>query len=405
MIARALWIAAWCLLLGTSPVARAVFIEDIEAALLNDESDSRFANARNRIAVFTLEDPDGTGLGDAIAFLITQRVLFDAEVGSLAIVLFQSGLADDSSGLSYFDKVEQLTGDRGYVAAIWGNIARDGEAIVVDTFLQLFPSKLEPLAPRELTLDALGRALSYGISPLRLPVRTTRFSADEIERIRETTQSVRTLRRNPDVAADTVDGGLLDTGTSYYVKAREGSWRRLSLNNGVVGWTSVDVICGEVSSCRALLAPADFTNEVLRYGNELTDEIYPDDLDSHVAQAIAAQVRVVETLARSRPTRRRLAEAAETAASWTEDRAPPGGATFTNPSALVHLLRLSRAEELTPQTALPVAGTLARATLNDPGNLHVLHNLWVLFAYIGDDERSTLAHRLYREQLVRARAR
>ena len=97
------------------------------------------------------------------------------------------------------------------------------------------------------------------------------------------------------------------------------------------------------------------------------------------------------------------ADAANLAAQWAERRTVPGGATFANLSALVELLRLSRSAELSPVTARPVASELARSTLNDPGNLQVLHNLSVLFAYIGEDERSTLAGRLYQEQLLRVR--
>ena len=49
-----------------------------------------------------------------------------------------------------------------------------------------------------------------------------------------------------------------------------------------------------------------------------------------------------------------------------------------------------------------VANDLAKAVLADPGNLDALHNLRVLFEYVGDGKRAALARDLYEERAARA---
>lgn len=64
-----------------------------------------FHNKKTRVAVFTFDDPDRTGLGDSISFLLAKKLLYSALVSSFAVVNYSQGAERDQMG-SYFDKVD-----------------------------------------------------------------------------------------------------------------------------------------------------------------------------------------------------------------------------------------------------------------------------------------------------------
>jgi hypothetical protein len=106
----------------------------------------QFKNVRNRVATFTFDDPDQTGLGDPISFLLAKKMLFSTRVADFAIVNYQEGTARDKKiDLAYFDKVDLIMRDQGFLLAAWGRISRNRDGIHVDSFLQAPSNVTAPL--------------------------------------------------------------------------------------------------------------------------------------------------------------------------------------------------------------------------------------------------------------------
>jgi hypothetical protein len=376
--ATAQLIVAGLLALAAAGAVAAADIRSIESFLANDGGDLPFEGASNRIAMLTFEDPDGTGLGDDIAFLASKRVLFDAGVESLAIILFEQGLEPDASGLSYFEKVDRITKGRNFVAALWGHISRDADELVIDTFVQVYSDR----APR--LFDGL---------PL-----------SAIEEIHAIAASVRTLRETPDREAPPVENALLLEGTTYRIVDRSDDWTHVALHGSDLhGWTSVDAFCGGEGPCAGIIAGAGFLNELLRYVNHRGSALRVADDATRTARAVGDQVLLIEMLRDpSGPSSSRFDEVMRTASRWTQEKSAPGGATFVNLQSLAQLRQLEREGGLDPEKVRALANRLARASLDDPGNLDLLHNLSVLFGFLGDLDRSLLAQTLYQTQSARS---
>lgn len=390
--------------------AFAMEIQDLEEALTG-EREPAFLNATNRVAVFTFEDPDDTGLGDDVAFLSSSRILFDADVGSLAIVLYQEGLEPGRRGLSYFEKVDELTSGKDYIAAVWGRIARDGADLLIDSFVQFYP---DVAAARHnytertsrfryrFLLPGLSGTLEVSVAPRRIWVQSARIPADSVNQIRMAAASVRQLRFSPDRAAARVDGGFLGLGARYWITERSGDWRRVILESGRDGWTSVSAHCTVALACRTVISPVEYLISLLRYASRRTDVMDAGENATPVARAVSAQVRMLESLRRAETSEVRLADLVRDAEGWIDRKATPGGATFGNIRAIARLQQLEATGTLERDAVRDITDELARAVLDDPGNLDALHNLAVLFEYVDDQGRARLARRLYSEAVVRA---
>ena len=395
------FVLAMALALATASAAFAGAIRSIED-FPTKEKDLPFSDARNRVAMFTFEDPDHTQLGDAIAFLVSKRVLFDAGVESLAIILFEQGLKPDESGLSYFEKVDKITSGRGFAAALWGHIAREGDELVVDTFVQLYPRNVDRLFDRHFQVAEFDQSLRASVAPKRIWVQSLRFKLSQAESIRTIAESVRTLRKKPRLDSKRVDDGYLSEGATYRVLKRRGSWTQLFLvETGKVGWTSVDVYCGGETLCASIIGGAEFLIDLLRYANGLRNDVRAFDIYTRPARAVSAQIEVLKLLRAGRESAVSLEAAEELMSDWIMGDNNAGDVTFANLWTLASLYRLQRTDDLNPESIRSVANQLARAVLNDPGNLDMLHNLAVLFRFLGDEDKSRLAERLYEEQLAR----
>ena len=394
---------AGMLALGTAGAVSAADIRSIERFLANDGGELPFEGARNRIAMLTFEDPDGTGLGDDVAFLASKRVLFGAEVDSLAIILFEQGVEPDASGLSYFEKVDRITEGRNFIAALWGHISRDGDELVVDTFVQVYPDRAPRLFDVELEFEAFDEPLRASVAPRRIWAQSVRLPLSAVAEIHTIADSVRTLREAPDREAPPVEDAVLVEGATYRVVGRHEDWTQVVLTeNGLPGWTSVDAFCSRERVCTGLIAGAGFLNELLRYVNDRGSAVRVAEDSTPTARAVGDQVLLIEMLSDPGRSPDRFAEAIRTASEWTQGKRAPGGATFANLQALARLRQLERDGALRPENVQSVASRLARASLDDPGNLDLLHNLSVLFGFLGDSDRSQLAHTLYQRQSVRS---
>jgi hypothetical protein len=402
--ATAQLIVAGLLALAAAGAAAAADIRSIESFLANDGGDLPFEGASNRIAMLTFEDPDGTGLGDDIAFLASKRVLFDAGVESLAIILFEQGLEPDASGLSYFEKVDRITEGRNFVAALWGHISRDADELVIDTFVQVYSDRAPRLFDVELEFAAFDKPLRASVAPRRIWAQSVRLPLSAIEEIHAIAASVRTLRETPDREAPPVENALLLEGTTYRIVDRSDDWTHVALHGSDLhGWTSVDAFCGGEGPCAGIVAGAGFLNELLRYVNHRGSALRVADDATRTARAVGDQVLLIEMLRDpSGPSSSRFDEVMRTTSTWTQEKSAPGGATFVNLQSLAQLRQLEREGGLDPEKVRALANRLARASLDDPGNLDLLHNLSVLFGFLGDLDRSELAQTLYQTQSARS---
>jgi hypothetical protein len=119
-------------------------ISDFREAVEGPAGGVIFPDSAHRIAVFTYDDPQETGLGNAVALLISKKLLFSSPVHSVAVVNFRdeqlatpSVTAGVENGATYFDKVDLVTKNQNFGLAIWGRIVRTGDQIDIDTFLQV----------------------------------------------------------------------------------------------------------------------------------------------------------------------------------------------------------------------------------------------------------------------------
>jgi len=132
-------------LVAAGPTARAEIIQDLEREMESIEAGAsppqHISAAHVRVAVFTYEDPDRTGLGNGIAALVANQILLGARLKSLAVIRYASGGLAPSSveRLSYFDKVDAVTRAQGVVLSVWGSIRKVGDGFVLDSFVQLQP--------------------------------------------------------------------------------------------------------------------------------------------------------------------------------------------------------------------------------------------------------------------------
>ena len=98
--------------------------------------------AEYRIGIFTYEDPDRTGLGDALGKLVAHDVLLRTQARSLGVLMFTGGLAPSRpGGLSYFDKIEKVAAGQQVYLAVWGTIRRIGSELLIETYLQILQTQ------------------------------------------------------------------------------------------------------------------------------------------------------------------------------------------------------------------------------------------------------------------------
>jgi hypothetical protein len=257
-------------------------------------SKPHFPWAKYRVAVFSFEDPHGTGLGDAIANILAKRMLFDSTVSSIGVVNFQSGLSptkEDSS--SYFDKVEKLIQDQGFLISLWGRVLPLENELSIDAFVQLSDEATVKRFSWRLELpEAMGGgALVARLRPNRIRAQNLRTPKDEAVRLRNTSRNIQGLRRSPTVAAP-IEASIRPD-TVYVLKERQNSWVRVQLKGGASGWTSVGAQC--LNYCARLLEVADFASGLLKYAErgELNDAT---DYLSAEALAVEEQIKALDSL-------------------------------------------------------------------------------------------------------------
>lgn len=396
------------------------FEEEIRRLERGEQPRLGIPDARYRVAVFTYEDPDGTGLGNALAALMSQEILLRSQVGSIGVLRYEGGLSPTASeSLSYFDKVEKVTKAQEVILAVWGMVRRDGDRVLVDTYLQLPQQVLRQTFRWKLILPAQmgGGELWAQLRPTRVLVQHYEISTGAVTALREAALRLDELRTEPRDSASVVD--TLPVGSTYWFDVPEGEWVKVHAAGGRSGWVRSSRHC--TGECAPLLDAGRFVAGLLRF---MKDRTIPEAAGTLTpdARAIRDQLYALEALDQG------SAEAVQgrsldLATRWVKPEAadrglvPPGGAAFANVQALAKIAiglklaarkrrqegentRSSRLYEglvLDRGKVRAIAFDLAQHSLVDPGNIDVLHNLAVLFSYSGDQERARLAQTLEME--------
>ena len=381
---------------------------DKELSLLRDgRAQVHIGKARYRFAVFTFDDPDGTGLGNAVAGILSHDLLMKSKVSSIGVLRYVGGLgkASDEKQLRYFDKVEPLIESQGVQVAIWGTIRRSGEKVQIDSFTQLSPSVVRSAFSYSYRLPPSmgGGRLVHRIAPDRMLAQRLTLSSEQAHSLGSVAESLDRMRAGPKDSMRFV--GQLPLGSVYYLEQRKGDWVKVGMQSGQGGWLRASGLC--TGPCAPLLAVSQFASGLMAYDDRgdlpEANGLAPDAL------AFIDQLWAVEVLNRT-PANVAEGEAmyrlkrwcpAGGAAEGNEDLSP-GGAATCNLRALVRLvapLRLAAKQSssgapLSMDLVRSVADELARASMSDPRYVPTLQNLATLFRVLGDGEREKLASTL-----------
>ncbi len=427
-----------CMLFGLSTTVSvaAPKSESIDNAL--SDCASAFSSSRrilpntdHRIGVFAFEDPHETGLANVAASVFAREVLITASASRIGVVYFSEDLSpasnqaerytNDISGvlsqsqapsaqpLSYFDKVEEISSCQELVLALWGIIKRTAAGVSIEAYVQVPEnSAANRYFSIEIDLgdDQIVDALKARVQPDRMKIYKSELLTSDIERLQHAALTMNRLLKSPPKAQpyDT-----LPFESVYYVVDKNESWVHLS-GSGKSGWIPRKLCEG---ACGGFLRAANFTGKVLQF---LADGYLPS-FDSRYgieAAAVAAQLKILDSLRLD--STEALQRARQHADCWLDNLGNaecknegygsvtpgdilPGGAALANLRAIVAAKQLFDSHPNSPQEEMqkalkPIVQNLAQASQYDPHNFYVLHNLSILFDYLGDTSRATLAKNL-----------
>jgi hypothetical protein len=423
MIRALLFILAAASALGLAPPRQALAMEivDVEEQLRiiasGENPTPRIAGAEFRIGSFSYEDPDATGLGDALAALVGHEMLLNTDVRSLGVLVFAGSLAPaPGERLGYYDKVERVTAAQAVSIATWGMVRRVGDELVIDTYLQIPDASLVNHFSWQHALPSAmgGGLLRARLGPARFRVQSLRVPAAAAAEFADAAAMLGELRESPQRASRVT--GRVPRGEVYYVRERAGDWVRLQTRRGN-GWVPLRGHC--IDSCAALPEAARFAGALVRFMSRPQDPPVPDATPGLSVEALAVTEQLQALVGLRGFGEDSLRRSLALASRWTGaarrtgvdevsgiDRGegmPPGGAAFAN-LRVIAMFGAALAQAGSSGTTLfddiqvpggtvrGLADELARASLDDPRNIEVLENLAVLFAAAGDGRRASLAH-------------
>jgi hypothetical protein len=455
--------AAATLLVGLGLVvpARGEKRVDVNAELrlldLGQTPPRHIPGATFRVAVFTYEDPDGTGLGDEAAALLARAILTSSGVSSLGVLRYEGDLSPQRPGdLGYFDKVERVVANQGVSLAVWGRIARSRGGLLVDTYAQVPADAHGSRFTWRLRLPKGmgGEQLLARLRPNRFAVQRLQLPLEAGDAIRSAARRLDELRGTPADAAAIV--GRLPKEQVYSLLRRQGEWVSLQVKGGPGGWARLPACPAE---CGGFLSAATFAGGLIGY---MESGSAPPELPGLTSEALAVRDQLLaldalndpQLIVHSLDLAKRWSSRVQTASDGSIGKgapSPPGGAAAANAAAMARVSRLlmdgfgavyeqTRPEldslrqavregrlkppvgvpagaeafrEMGPRSLSPldvgliydritldrqslraIAFELVDAAFLDPRNPELLHNIAVLFRSSGDAERAAKAERL-----------
>jgi hypothetical protein len=411
-----------------------------------------------RVAVFTFEDPDGTGLGDKAAALVERAILTGHSASSLGVLRYEGDLSPRQPGdLGYFDKVERVVASQGVALAVWGRIARSRGELVVDTYAQVPSQTVESRFTWRLRMPhgMGGEQLLARLRPNRFAIQRLQLPLGAANAIRSAAQRLDELHGMPADAAAIV--GRLPKEQVYTLLRREGDWVFLQVRGGPGGWARMPSCPGE---CGGFLNAATFAGGLIGYQERGSA---PPELPGLTPEARAVRDQLLaldglndpELIGQSIDLMKRWSSPVPTSSGAgtgsQAPRLPPGAAAAANAAAMARvsgllmrgfneayertrpelesLRRAVREGRLKPPVGVPegpgalrenglqslspldigliydrtavdrealraIAFQLVDAALLDPRNPELLQNIAVLFRSAGDAERAAKADRL-----------
>lgn len=377
---------------------------DLEEELNNrgenrDAEQMPFQHVRVRVGVFSYEDPDQTGLGNALAHLIARHILLNSRIGSLGVLTFEQRLPPDKqSPLSYFDKVAQVAERQDLSLAVWGVVRFIQHGLQIETYLQL---------PRHQHYGALstrfhlpgatgGGLITAEVHPVRILVQRHHIAFSEINAIWHAVAETNTLYAAPNNRQKVVT--RLAPDQMYTIQKHSGGWVQIS-TQGKLGWMARHAPCS--SACAPLQEAAGFASAVLRAveANNYRSLARNDSPAlSPQAQRLGEQLLVLHSLAGKR---RWSSSLLPSSVPTIISKGGPGNTTGATLKAIADLgaaiaARRHRNQSyenvrLPREALLAAARVLAQASLEDPMNITLLSNIAVLFEAAGDKARAALA--------------
>ncbi len=416
-------VACWTLILVATFPAAAIERVDVEEQLRiiasGENPTPRISGAEFRIGTFTYEDPDGTGLGNALAALVGHEMLLNTNVRSLGVLVFEGSLSPKPGDrLGYYDKVDQVTEAQGVSIATWGVVRRIDDELLIDTFVQIPPEAVETHFAWDHALpEAMGGGvLRSRLRPDRIRVQRLRVPASALDSFVAAAGMLSQLREAP-TRSSRVQGNV-PKGEVYYVRERADEWALLQTQRDR-GWVPIRGHC--TGPCAPLLEAAAFAAALVRFMANPDDPPIPEVTPGLSADALAVSEQLEALVGLRRFAQGSMRQPIALASRWTGperstgpdalsgiDRGagvPPGGAAFANLQAIAAIgAALDQTRRRTgaafneldlPQEAIRrLADDLAKASLDDPRNVDVLENLAVLFDAVGDQRRAGLAREI-----------
>ena len=347
---------------------------EIRRLISGAESSQITSSAKNKLAVFAMDDPDKTSAADDISFVLSKALLFSATVPSYSIVNYQQGASNDFSGLSYYDKIDKIIDGRGFLLSIWGRIAIEGDGYQL-TFHGQLPDSGSGVQ------HIVSDPNRFGIYPLvasvaqrRFLIRSLKLSARDLEQLAVAANEIRKLRADPDEGSDIVT--TIPTDRVHYVIDSQDDWIKLAIDGGGTGWTSVSAFC--VEACKSVLDVAHFSNALVSESVGFSAKL---DNNSVAPQAQVAinQLRAIQALSLS-PQR-----AIEIADRFERENG------FANIAAVAEVLQNIQYGTLTEKKTRFITQNLAIAATKWPTNVEMLANLAAMFQSLQDFDRRDIA--------------
>jgi hypothetical protein len=374
-------------------------VRDFREAIEGPAGGMIFPNSAHRTAVFTYDDPQGTGLGNAIALLLSKKMLLSSPVHSVAVANFRDEqlgtplvTAGAGNGATYFDKVDLVTKNQNFGLAVWGTIARTGDVIRIDSFLQVPAGAGGDKFRGSVRIPKAmgGGSLNARLRSDRVSIETMFLDSDSAEELKKIARQVGSLRRQPKESAPII--AKLEG--SYRIVGYNGTWAEILLSDGRRGWTSVDQFCTDV--CAFLLKTANFTNDILAsaYGG------HPRRLAEGLTRDADEMLQQITALRALQDSPEAAAVIAET---WIKGSKTPSP-TFESLLVLAKFASALKREvgkgqsfdevRLQPPVLQPLVDSLVEASIANPSDTDILSNLARLFDYAGDPRRAELARQI-----------